>query len=143
MAKLEEAEGDEAVEPSVGGGLEDAGRSESAEGAGEGGEIEGIRVWWRGGGGSDWGGGGVKIEGLELLFEGLGEGGAEMGGKILEGGFVHGTYDYSMRGRGGVMARASGGLTTRVVGDGGAGSGVTGVAALFLRGEQEKVAKAA
>lgn len=62
-AQLHETEGDQTVEPGIGGGFQDAGRGESAEGAGEGGGV------W---GGIGWGsGGGVKIENLELLFEGL------------------------------------------------------------------------
>ena len=62
-AQLHKAEGDQAVEPGVGGGFQDAGRGKSAKGAGEGSVI------W---GGIGWGSGeGVKIENLELLFEGL------------------------------------------------------------------------
>lgn len=62
-AQLHETEGDQTVEPGIGGGFQDAGRGESAEGAGEGGVLRG---------GIGWGSGGdVKIENLELLFEGL------------------------------------------------------------------------
>ena len=62
-AQLHETEGDQAVEPGVGGGFQDAGRGKSAEGAGEGSVLR-SEIGWRGGEG-------VKIENLELLFEGL------------------------------------------------------------------------
>lgn len=62
-AQLHETEGDQAVEPGVGGGFQDAGRGKSAEGAGEGSVI------WGGIGRES--GGAIKAEGLELLFEGL------------------------------------------------------------------------
>lgn len=62
-AQLHETEGDQAVEPGVGGGFQDAGRGKSAEGAGEGGVI------WGGIGRES--GGAIKVEGLELLFKGL------------------------------------------------------------------------
>ena len=62
-AQLHETEGDQAVEPGVGGGFQDAGRGKSAEGAGE------SSVIWGGIGRES--GGIVKIESLELLFEGL------------------------------------------------------------------------
>ena len=61
-AQLHETEGDQAVEPGVSGGFQDAGRGKSAEGAGEGGVL-------RGGIGRE-SGGVVKIKSLELLFEG-------------------------------------------------------------------------
>lgn len=62
-AQLHKAEGDQAVEPGVGGGFQDAGRGKSAEGAGEGGVLRGGIGW---GSGRD-----VKIENLELPLEGL------------------------------------------------------------------------
>ena len=62
-AQLHETEGDQTVEPGVGGVFQDAGRGKSADGAGEGSVI------WGGIGRER--GEGVKIENLELLFEGL------------------------------------------------------------------------
>lgn len=87
-AQLHETEGDQPVEPGIGGGFQDAGRGKRAEGAGEGsviwgelewggigrdgGETRGGLGWSRGKGGVGRESGGViKAESLELLFEGL------------------------------------------------------------------------